>query len=108
MIKQCHTIAPAEPEASRRRRYALSDRARVVEYPPDNLSCDLSHALWLDVIVEQVGDYPAGDGRWQAMKQEPLSARHVAAMQAYVNPTSLATRRKRELMHVGTQIANAV
>jgi hypothetical protein len=108
MVEQGHAIIPAEPVTSRRRGYALRNRAWVVEDPLDDLCRDLSHACRLDVIVEQVGDHATGAGRGKTVQQQPLPARHLAAVQAYVGPAGLASRRKRELVHVGTQIADAV
>jgi hypothetical protein len=42
------------------------------------------------------------------MKQYPLLVRYQAAVQSHIGPTGLAANRKRELMHVGTQIADSV
>ncbi len=80
MVEQSHTITPSEPEASRRWRYALRDRARIVKHSLDHLSCDLSHTRWLNAIVEQVGDHPTSDGCRKTVQQEPLSFGYLTAV----------------------------
>lgn len=52
MVEQRYAVSPSEPKACGRGRYALRDRARIVEHAVDDFRCDLSHALGLDMIVE--------------------------------------------------------
>jgi hypothetical protein len=71
MVEQSHAITPTEPVATSQWRYAQRSNLGI-ERPLDCLCCDLSDALWLDVIIEQVGNHQAGVGRWRAVQQKPL------------------------------------
>jgi len=108
MLQQRHAIPPAKPEAPRIRSDTLSDSRRIVEHPMDDLRGDLGHARRLDMIVQQVGDHPPGASGGKSVQQNPLLDRHQATVQSHIGPAGLAANRKRELMHVGTQIADSI
>jgi hypothetical protein len=60
------------------------------------------------VIVEQVADHPRGASRGKTVQQQLLTSGHPATVQAHIGPTRLAPRRERELVHVGTEVANPI
>ena len=108
MLQERHAVPPAKPEARRIRSDMFGDSPGIIEHLMDGLYGDLGHARRLDMIVQQVGDHPSGTSGGEPVQQNPLLVRHQAAVQAYIGPAGLAANRKRELMHVGTQIADSV
>jgi hypothetical protein len=106
--EESETVLSPESEPRRVRSERVGKGARVVEGLTDCVGNDVSHGFGILAVGEQI----ARDARWagdgQALERDPLPVGNSTVVKANFWTTGLPSNRKRELMAVGRQVAEAV
>jgi len=87
---------------------ALCNNSGIVVDLIDDFDRNLGNAVRIDVVGEKIADHPPSSCRREPVEKGSTAFWHATAMKPNIRSARLAPMRKRELMHIRTEISDTV